>query len=127
MAIPNAQTRDAFLFEEMNRKEPIILGVRDDGSDLTIRFRAALLTPWVRIHVQDEADGSAYDPDNFDVGLSELRDCRTNRVQDFVIPSAAYTVYLIPVQKDGAGTLIYYDGEDGRPDAMAFMASVEVP
>jgi hypothetical protein len=41
------------------RREPTLLGYRHDGTTLHLRFRAALSTPWVQVHVQSTAADEA--------------------------------------------------------------------
>jgi hypothetical protein len=113
----------AVLREELNRKEALALSWRDDGANVHIRYRAALSTPWVQFHVQSTQageGGATYDTTNF-TESTEI-DCRASRVQDDTLPSLTdddYYVWLIPVQKDSAGT-VKYDGEGGLPDFKVF-------
>lgn len=119
----------ALLREEMNRKEPLIIGWRHDGTNLHVRFRAPLLVPWVQVHVQSDGAGQGgfggYDPDN-SVSSTET-DCRSDRVQDVTLadlPYSRYHVYLVPVQYDGASTpvKVLYNGESGQgADHMVFI------
>jgi hypothetical protein len=114
----------AWVREELNRKEPLILGVRHDGTTIHLRFRAALTTPWVQVHVQTtEAGqgGSAYDASNF-LSSTEV-DCHENRVQDVEVTDLPYGrsfVWLVPVQYDGAGTKILYNGVGDSPNHMSY-------
>ena len=113
-----------FLNGEFGRLEPMILGVRHDGTDLHLRFRAALATPWVQVHVQSTdagEGGAAYDAANY-TSSTEV-DCRTSRIQNVTVTDlygTRYYVWLIPVLYDGAGTKILYDGEGTSPDNMVF-------
>ena len=116
----------ALLNEAAFRKEPDILGVVYDGVNLDVRFRAAIDTPYVRVHIQSSVVGEGgvnYDPSNY--MTSTVVDCRTSRVQDieFVAdPLVGYVVFLIPIQVDGAGAQVLYDGQSGRPDAVAYVS-----
>jgi parallel beta-helix repeat protein len=118
----------ATLNAELARKEPTIVGTVYDGSNLGVRFRSPLDAPWVQVHVQSTAAGkggvAAYDPANY--VSTTLVDCRADRLQDRTIaltPGLGYAVFLAPVQYDGAGTKVLYDGVGGRPDAMAKLAT----
>jgi hypothetical protein len=109
---------------EIGRREPTIVGRSFDGTTLAVRFRAALDTPWVQVHVQSTAAGkggiAAYDSANY--VSTTLVDCRADRLQDITVTVTAgvnYLVFLVPVQYDGAGTKVLYDGQSGRPDCMA--------
>jgi len=125
-------TTDPYLTEliatinaEFLRREPLIVGWLYDGTDLHVRFRAALATPWVQVHVQSTQGGeggATYDTTNY-TSTTET-DCRSDRLQDVTVTSlltGRYFVFLVPVQYDAAGTKILYDGEGGNPDNMAFM------
>lgn len=119
----------AILNEVLFRREPTLLGARYDGTTLHVRFRAALTTPWVQVHVQSTASGeggSAYDPDNHQ-STTEV-DCRAGGVQDVTVtdvPGERHIVYLVPVQYDGAGSKTLYNGETGEgEDNMAFQEVV---
>jgi hypothetical protein len=114
----------AMLFnEEVGRREPTAIGWRHDGTLWHLRFRAPLNSLWVQVHVQGSGSGGggivAYDPDNF-VSSTEV-DCRENRLQDVEIPDGRHLVFLIPVNYDGAGTKVVFDGEDGRQDFATFV------
>jgi hypothetical protein len=106
-----------------------VLGVKLDGTTLSLRFRAPYSVPWVQVHVQSTAAGKGgmtYDAANY-VSTTEV-DCRSDRVQDITVSSMTlsdqYIVFLIPVQYDGAGTKILYDGAGGRPDDKSFVATL---
>lgn len=105
------------------RREVAILGWRHDGTSLHLRFKPAISVQWVHLHVQNVANGgAAYDPAAYVV--SEEIDCREARVQDYSTPDVLderVWVWLIPVEKDAAGTAVKYDGRDGRPDVMSFL------
>ena len=105
---------------ELGRREPLILGFRHDGTNWHIRFRAALNSPWVQVHVQNAGNGGlvAYDSANF-VSSTEV-DCRADRLQDIEPPDGRHLVFLIPVDYDGAGTKILFDGEGDSPDFMSY-------
>ena len=109
---------------EYLRREPTLLGWRHDGTDLHLRFRAAYSTPWVQVHVQSTESGEGggtYDTVNY-TSTTEV-DCRADRVQDIDVPDlpyGRYYIFLVPVQEDGAGTKVLFDGEGGNPDNMAF-------
>lgn len=112
---------------ELVRREPTLVGWKQVGSTLTVRFRAALASPWVRAHVQSTETGeggTSYDPSNF--RTSAEIDCREDRLQETTVtgisPNEHYVIFLVPVQEDGTGTKILYDGEGGRPDNMAFVS-----
>lgn len=111
---------------EMLRREPRIVGFREDATKFYIRFVAALSTPWVQVHIQSTQAGeggtTAYDPDNY--ASSTEVDCRSDRLQDVshtFTASSLYAVFLIPKQLDGSGTKILYDGQSGRPDNAAYI------
>lgn len=112
------------LNEMVFRREPRIIGLRHDGTDLHLRFLAGPDTPWVQVHIQNTVAGNGggtYDSSNY-VSTTEV-DCRAARIQNVTItdiPDERHYVWLIPVQYDGAGTKILYDGEGGRPDNMAY-------
>jgi hypothetical protein len=115
----------ALLNALLDQIEPTFVGWRNDGTNLNVRFRAAIGTPYVRIHVQDTdpgKGGGTFDPVNF---VSEVdQDCRAGGLQDVTLaelPYGRYWVWLIPVQIDGAGAKLYFDGQSGRPDRMAFI------
>ncbi|HUT13285.1 MAG TPA: hypothetical protein VMY42_22550 [Thermoguttaceae bacterium] len=121
----------SILNAELTRREPEILGVSDDGTTFTVRFRAPLSCGWVQAHVQSTAAGeggiSAYDDTNYT--STTLVDCRADRLQDVTVTLVAAVqniVYLIPVQYDAAGTKVLYDGEGGRPDNMAWANTIGV-
>lgn len=124
---PDSTDREirAILNAVLLRREPIVLGVRNDGANLHIRFRAALNTPWVQFHVQTDTSGeggSSYDPDNYK--STTLVDCRSNRLQDVStgdIPPDRHYIWLIPVQEDGEDNKILFDGEGVNPDNMVFV------
>jgi hypothetical protein len=107
---------------ELLRREAVLLGWRHDGVTLHLRLRASAATPWVQVHVQAfNTDGSAYNAASF--RSSTEVDCRLTRVQDVTItdlPADRHVVYLIPVQYDGAGAKVLYDGVGGNPDNMTF-------
>lgn len=114
------------------RREPLVVGLRFDGTDLQLRFRAALAAPWVEVHVQSSASGeggSAYDPSNYHT--SEVVDCRSELLQDYTVSAPTigvrYTIWLIPIQHDGLGNQALYDGQGGRPDNMAYADSGMIP
>ncbi len=106
---------------ELLQRAPTLLGWRHSGTDTKVRFRAALATPWVRVHVQTLVTGGEdYNPTT-SVSSTEV-ECRAARQQDITITGVTrFIVFLIPVQKDAAGTVILYDGQSGRPDNMAFI------
>jgi len=114
-----------FLNAELANLQPILLGIRHDGTTLHIRYRAAIMSPWVQEHIQNTAAGNGggtYDSTNY--VSSTTVDCRGNRVQDITItdiPEERHYVWLVPVQEDGAGTAVKYDGEGGRPDYMVYV------
>jgi len=101
-----------------------VLGQQYIGNDVVTRFRASTNTNFVQFHVQHDgggAGGSTYDDSTF-VSSDEI-DCRENRQQDKTITRNGtdhYYAWLIPVQKDGAGNVIVYDGggTPARPDYM---------
>lgn len=111
------------LNEEFLRLEPVIIGWRDDGVSFFLRFRSAFQTPWVQVHVQGTGlnqGGATYSPANF--VTSTQVDCRADRIQDVTITIAgAMWIFLVPVQYDGAGVKILYDGQSGRPNKMGFI------
>ena len=44
-------------------------------------------------------------------------------MQEVAVPLTAavvYFIYLVPVQTDGLGATVLFDGEGGRPDRMSF-------
>jgi hypothetical protein len=108
----------------MLRREPQIVGYREDGGTLYVRFLAAFAAPWVQVHVQSTESGKggldAYDPDNY--VSTTLVDCRSNRLQDISVSMTEgyrYVVFLVPVQYDGETTKVLFDGENGVEDNMA--------
>jgi len=120
-------TRLAFILNsEVARREPLILGMRHDGTNLHVRFRAALSTPWVQVHVQSTAageGGGTYDASNYTTSTEV--DCRDTRVKDvtvLAVYATRYYVWLVPIQYDGAVTplKILYNGVGVNPDNMAF-------
>jgi len=128
--IPAPPSGDAYLARlagilnaELSRKEPTIVGLVYDGTNLLLRFRAPYGVGWVQCQVQSSAvggGGMTYDPATY--ASTALVDCRADRLQDRTIAVTAglrYAVFLVPVQYDGAGTKVMYDGAGGRPDAMA--------
>lgn len=110
---------------ELGRKEPLIIGVAYVGTNLVLRFRAPYGVGWVVAHVQSSVTGGmTYDPAVF-VSSTEV-DCRADRLQTRTIAltsGVSYAVFLVPVQKDGAGTVVRFDGQGGRPDNMATWTS----
>jgi len=97
------------------------VGLVYDGSNLLLRFRAPYSVGWVQVHVQTNATGGMTYTSATSVS-STLVDCRANRLQDQTIAVTAglrYAIFLVPVQYDGAGTKVMYNGEGGRPDAVA--------
>jgi len=121
----------SILNAELTRREPEILGVSDDGTTFTVRFRAPLSCGWVQVHVQSTAAGeggiSAYDDTNYT--STTLVDCRADRLQDVTVTLVAAVqniVYLIPVQYDAAGTKVLFDGEGTSPDNMASVTSTGI-
>jgi len=108
---------------ELLRREPTIVGLVYDGTNLLLRFRAAIAAPLVQLHVQSNAPGGGgmtYDSAHY--VSTTLVDCRADRLQDQTIavtPGTRYAVFLVPVQYDGVSAKVMYDGEGGRPDAMA--------
>ena len=117
----------AILNAELGRKEPAIVGWRHDGTNLHVRFRAPLDVGWVQVHIQSTESGEGgptYDAANF-TSSTEV-DCRSDRLQDVSVadlPYGRYVIFLIPVEYDGAGTKIVYDGggTPARPDFMSFV------
>ena len=104
-----------------------VLGVRhsaDADSTVHLRFKASLATEQVRVHVQHDGSGGGgltYDPSTF-VSSNNVP-CFTDRQQDVQIARNGtdnYAVWLIPLVRHGDGSLVPYDGLDGRPDHMAF-------
>lgn len=117
----------AIVNAELDRLEPQIIGWYHDGTNLHMRFRAALATPWVQVQVQSTAaggGGTAYTGSAGTCVSRTLVDCRANRIQDVTVadlPYGRYVVWLVPVQQDGAGLSILFDGQSGRPDNLAFI------
>ena len=111
---------------ELNRKEPTLVGISDDGTELTVRFRAPYGVGWVLVHLQSSEVASGGFTYNTSTYVSEtLVDCRANRLQDFtcaVTDGVGYMVFLIPVQYDGAGVQVRYDGFNGAQDAMGIVS-----
>lgn len=125
-ANPSLQEWATILNSEIGRKEPIVIGQRYDGTTWFVRFRAALGMLRVQVHVQSTAGGegglTAYDPTNYLTSVEQ--DCRADRLVTIEYPAPAgesYVMFLVPVGYDGMGTKIMFDGEDGRPDNMAFV------
>ncbi len=108
---------------EFRRLEPEILGYRHDGTTLHLRFRAPVGCQYIQVHVQSTAageGGSEYDASNY-TSTTEV-DCRANRVQDVTVtdvPSERFVVYLIPVEYDGSGAKVLWDGVSAD-DHMSF-------
>lgn len=123
---PGAQKQRALLNAVLTARGTEILGLRESGTDIYLRFRASPTVPKVKVHVQSTAAGqgglAAYDSANF--FSSTTYDCRDDRVQDVTISGITtterYAVFLIPIQEDGAGTAVQFDGAGGRPDNMSF-------
>lgn len=94
------------------RREPRIISSLYDGSKWYVRYLAPYSSMWVQEHLQSSDDGGwTYDADNY--VTSELIDCRTERMKDFEASldfGPGYTLFLIPVQYDGEGNKILYDG-----------------
>lgn len=117
----------AILNAELDRKEPMIVGWRHDGTTLHVRFRAPMGIGWVQLHIQSTESGeggSAYDAANF-TSSTEV-DCRSDRLQDASVVDLPYGrrfIWLVPVQYDGGGNAIKYDGKGtpARPDYMSFL------
>lgn len=123
-ADPLAANLIATLRAELLQLSPRILGTKADGTTWAVRFLSPFSAPWVQVHVQSAATGGmSYNPDTF-ISSEEI-DCRENRVQDVEVtaidPDESYIIFLIPVQYDGAGTKVLYDGRDDRPDNMSFI------
>jgi hypothetical protein len=117
------------LNEELLRREPMVLGFRQDATKVYVRYRAPLSAPWVQVHVQSTQAGeggtTAYDASNY-TSTTEV-DCRAARVQDVevvFVAASTYAVFLIPVQYDGAGTKVLYNGVGGLPDNMSCVGFV---
>ncbi len=100
------------LNEGLARREPLILSAIYDCSKWYVRYLAPYSCTWVQEHLQSTDDGGyLYDPDNYT--SSTLIDCRTERMKDFEAAMDAafgYSLFLIPVQYDGEGNKILYDG-----------------
>lgn len=100
---------------ELSLLEPVIVGFRQDSTKIYIRCQAPLAAPWLQIHVQSsqagEGNTSAYNATTYK--SSTEVDCRATRLQDVEVTFVAgstYVVFVIPVQYDGAGTKVLYDG-----------------
>lgn len=111
--------------EGVSQREAHIVGSRLSGTTWTVRFVAALSTPYVQVHVQSTATGeggiAAYDDTNY-TSSTEV-DCRASRLQTVTVTVTAsedYVVFMVPKQVSGDGTKILYNGEGGRPDSMTF-------
>ena len=111
---------------ELNRKEPLIIGASYVGSNLVMRYRAPFGVGWIQAQVQSSVTGGmTYDPVTF-VSSVEV-DCRADRMQTLTVAMTAgvsYAVFLVPVQYDGAGTKVLYNGVSSNPDAMAKWTTV---
>ena len=112
------------LHTEFLQREILWLGSLCDGTNWRLRYRAPLMVPWVQEHIQTDQPGEGgadYDSTAF---LSSVEvDCREDRMRDITIaitPGVIYYVYLVPIQEDGEGNRILYDGEGGRADRMSF-------
>lgn len=106
---------------ELLQRDPLIIGFRDDGTDLHLRFRAALGTSHVVVHVQGAGvgeGGGTYS--ETDYVSSDVVDCRESRLQDFSRASGHFWIWLIPLDIDSFGT-IKFNGLNGAPDNMAFI------
>lgn len=132
-ANPIAQAQRQVINAYLLERGTEILGFRHVTTSLYLRFRAAPSVQWIQVHVQSTAAGeggvAAYDSANST--SSTLVDCREARTQDVTIsaldPAENYVVFLVPVQYDGAGTKVLYDGEGGRPDNMSFVGEALNP
>jgi len=106
------------------RKEPELLGLSHSGTNLYVRFRARPAAPWIVRHLQSTLageGGATYDAVNY--ASSVEVDCRATPLQSatlVVTPGETYYLWLIPVQYDGAGTRILFDGVAVTEDAMIF-------
>ena len=113
---------------QLGRLEPDIVAWRDDGTNVHLRFRAPGESPFVVCHVQSSATGkggATYSTTDY-VSSTEV-DCRASRVQDVSLIHFAhgvYTIFLIPVQYDAAGTRILYDGVNA-PDRMVWVTCAD--
>lgn len=111
---------------ELSRKEPLIIGASYVGANLVIRYRAPYGVGWIQAQVQSSVTGGmTYSPSTY--VSSTLVDCRADRMQTLTVTMTAgvqYAVFLVPVQYDGAGTQVKYDGQSGRADAMASWTTV---
>lgn len=98
------------------RREPLILSTIYDCTKWYVRYLAPYSCMWVQEHLQSTDDGGyLYDPDNYT--SSVLIDCRTERMRDFetaMDPMLGYSLFLIPVQYDGEGNKVLYDGESAE-------------
>ena len=105
------------------RKEPELLGLRHTGTSLFIRFRARPAAPHVQRHIQSTVagqGGATYSTTNYTSSVEV--DCRATPQQDATItvtPGETYYIWLIPIQKDGAGATVLYNGV-AADDAMVF-------
>ena len=104
-----------------------VLGVRHDGTaggSLKVRFKASLAVEHVQVHVQhDGTAGGGVDYSSSSFVSSTRVNCYMNRQQDVTIARNGmdnYTVWLIPVVRQGDNSYLKYDGEGGE-DHMAFL------
>ena len=106
------------------RKEPELLGLSHSGTNLYLRFRARPAAPWVQRHLQSTLGGqggATYSAVNY--ASSVEVDCRATALQSATIvvtPGNTYYLWLIPIQYDGAGTRILFDGVAVTEDSMVF-------
>lgn len=106
---------------EILQREPIIIGHRDDGTNMHLRYRASLGSTHVKVHVQGAGvgeGGGTYNPDDFITSVTV--DCRESRAQDVEMTSGHYWIWLIPMHVDAIGSILY-NGLNGAPDNMAFI------
>jgi DNA-binding beta-propeller fold protein YncE len=109
-------------WDEQPRVE--ILGTRDSGDNVVVRFRASRATPYVRVHVQHDAvGGQSFDGATY---VSSVRvDCRAERQQDYTVTRDTaynYHVWFAPELVEGDGTFTRYTGEVGEgADYMAYV------
>jgi len=114
------------LNSELLRREPRILGDVYDCLKWYVRWLAPYSCGWVQVHLQSTAAGEGdltYDADNYT--SSTLVDCRQERMQDFEASldlDYSYSLFLIPVQYDGEGNKILYDGVSAE-DRMASLTN----
>ncbi len=83
-----------------NQQRVMLLGHKDQGTSVLVRFMASRATEYVQVHLQSDATGAGgftYDADNF-VSSTEV-DCRVDRLQEVTLTrngTDQFCIFLIP-------------------------------